>query len=136
MSEKYYIFKVEDESDCRCQYAIPDDAFLESSEEADEYLANGDGAERGYSSYEEVEINEAHHFIGYFFDTDNGEAPEDEMYPETFNSMEHLKIYWHTNGVCLSNGHFDYQRIEEVKDGKIINVETKYDAETGELLSN
>ena len=69
MPERYYVFKVEDESDCRCQHAIPDDAFLESSEEADEYLANGDGAERGYSSYEEVEINEAHDFIGYFFDT-------------------------------------------------------------------
>ena len=63
-----------------------------------------------------------------------GEAPEDEMYPETFNSMEHLKIYWHTNGACLSNGHFDYQKIEEAKDSKIITVEKKYNAETGELL--
>lgn len=62
------------------------------------------------------------------------QAFKEEMYSEVFNSMEHLKIYWHTNGVCLSNGHFDYQRIEEVKDGKIINVEIKYDAESGELL--
>ena len=56
------------------------------------------------------------------------------MYPERFNSIEHLTIYWHTNGVCLSNGHFEYQRIEEVKDGKIINTQTKYNSISGELL--
>ena len=134
MPEKYYIFKVEGDIDCRCEYAIPDDAFIESKDQADEYLLEGDGLERGYTSYEEVEINEDHHFIGYFFDTDNGESPEEDMYPERFNSIEHLTIYWHTNGVCLSNGHFEYQRIEEFKDGKIIDVQTKYDAESGELL--
>ena len=115
-----------------CKLAIRED--IETKQEAEDYVNSADGEDLGYVTYKEVLVDEAHHFIGYFFDSDSGEPPNDVMYQEVFNSKQHLEIYWRTNGICCANGHFEYQRIDEIKDGVVVSTELRFDAETGEML--
>ena len=85
----------------------------------DEYIDEDDIVEEGeYETKTKIPVNENHFFRGYFFFNDMVEEPDadEDCDALSFNTMEHLDIYWSNND---SGGHYDCLKIEHWVDGDL-----------------